>query len=627
MTATPAAQTICNGVTITPIVFASTTPGTTYTWTRDNTSTTTAPGGIQASGSGSSITGFMINTTNAPILVTFTITPTAAGCVGTPVTATVLIQPTTTAVATPAFQTSCSGSAITPIVFTSPVANTVYRWTRDNVATATGIAANGTGNIAGTLTTTATTPVIVTFTIIPSINGCDGPAIIATDTVRPTPSVNTPANQVLCNGAATTAVTFTSPVTGTVFNWTNNTPSIGLAAAGTGNIPSFTATNTTSAPITATITVTPVAAGCSGSSVTFTITVNPTAVVNTVANQTLCAGQSTAAINFSSPTSGTITYSWTNNTPSIGLAAAGTGNIPSFVAVNNTPTAVTATITVTPNSAAGCVGAAKTFTITVNGLSVAPTAATSSVTANCGPTTTTLTVQGGALGTGAIWRWYTGSCGGTLVGTGASITVPVNTTTTYFVRAEGTCNTTTCASVTVVINEVPTISIAAAPYTALTPLLTTNLTATVTPTSGTTVEWFKDNGQTPIATGASLPNINVDQLGSYRARVTTAQGCTALSNTITIRDSVTSQLFVYPNPNNGQFKIRYYIPDAVLSVVRQVVIFDSKGAMVYNRNLPVQTRWGAMDIDIKSVAQGNYFIKILDVYGKEIVGARVVVLR
>jgi hypothetical protein len=628
MTATPAAQTICNGVTITPIVFASTTPGTTYTWTRDNTSTTTAPGGIPASGSGPSITGFMINTTNAPITVTFTITPTAAGCVGTPVTATVTIQPTTTAIATPAFQVSCSGTPITPIVFTSPVVGTVYRWTRDNVATATGIAANGTGNISGTLTTTATTPVTVTFTIIPSINGCDGPAIIATDTVRPTPSVNTPANQTLCNGAATTAVTFTGPVAGTVFNWTNNTPSIGLAASGSGNIPSFTATNTTNAPVTATITVTPVAAGCPGTSVSFTITVNPSAVVNTVANQTLCAGQSTAAINFSSPTTGTVTYSWTNNTPSIGLAASGTGNIPSFVAVNNTPTAVTATITVTPTSAAGCVGVPKTFTITVNGLSLAPTAAASTVTANCGPTTTTLSVVGGALGTGATWRWYSGSCGGTLVGTGASITIPVNTTTTYYVRAEGICNTTTCASVTVTINEVPTISIAAAPFTALTPLLRTTLTATVTPTTGTnTIEWYKDNGGLPIATGLTLPNINVDQVGSYKARITTAAGCTATSNVVNITDSLTSQLFVYPNPNNGQFKIRYYIPETTLGVVRKVVIFDSKGALVYNKRLPVQTRWGAMDINIQGAAQGNYFIKILDVNEREIVGARVVVLR
>jgi hypothetical protein len=434
---------------------------------------------------------------------------------------------------------------------------------------------------------------------------------------------------VLCNGAATTAVAFTSPVAGTTFTWTNNTPSIGLAASGTGNIPSFTATNTGITPVTATITVTPIviSTGCTGTPVTFTITVNPTANVGAVANQTLCTGATTAAINFTGTVAGT-TYSWTNNTPSIGLAAAGTGNIPSFTAVNTTPTAVTATITVTPNTAAGCVGPSTTFTITVNGNSVVPTGATSSVTTNCGPTTTTLTVQGGALGTGASWRWYTGSCGGTLVGTGASITVPVNATTTYFVRAEGTCNTTLCASVTVTINTVPTISIAAAPYTALTPLLKTNLTATVTPVAaGNVIEWYKDNSVLPIATGPSINNINVDQVGSYVAKITTAQGCTASSNVVVISDSATSQLFVYPNPNNGQFKIRYYIPENVISVVRKVVIFDSKGALVYNQRISVQTRWGAMDINIRNAAQGSYFIKLLDVNEQPIVGARVQVLR
>ena len=628
--ATPAAQTICNGVAITPIVLTSGTPGTTFTWTRNNTTSTTAPGGIPASGSGNTITGFMINTTFAPITVTFTITPTFAGCVGTPVTASVTIQPTPTAAATPATQVSCSGAPIATINLTGLVAGTVYNWTRDNVVAATGIAASGTGNISGALTTTVNTPVVVTFTITPSINGCNGPSIIAIDTIYPTPSVNQPVNQVVCNGGATSAVTFTGTVAGTTFNWTNTTPSIGLAATGTGNIPLFTAVNTTNAPVTATITVTPVvtSTGCVGVARTFTITVNPTATLGVVPNQTLCTGSSTAAINFTSTVAGT-TFSWTNNTPSIGLASSGTGNIPSFTAINTTPTAVTATITVTPNTAAGCIGVATTVTITVNGNSVAPTGATSSVVANCGPTSTTLTVVGGALGTGASWRWYSASCGGTLVGTGASITIPVNTTTTYFVRAEGTCNTTGCGtSVTVTINTIPTISIAAAPFTALTPLLRTNLTATVNPTAvGNVVEWFKDNGPLPIATGLTLTNINVDQLGSYRARVTTAQGCTATSNTIEIRDSATGQLFVYPNPNNGKFQIRYYLPENSISVVRKVAIFDSKGALVYNQRLSVQTRWGSVNINILGVAQGSYFIKILDVNDQPVVGARVQVLR
>ena len=63
-----------------------------------------------------------------------------------------------------------------------------------------------------------------------------------------------------------------------------------------------------------------------------------------------------------------------------------------------------------------------------------------------------LSVVGGTLGTNANWKWYSGSCGGTLVGSGASTTVYPTVTTTYYVRAEGDCNTTACVSVSVFIS-------------------------------------------------------------------------------------------------------------------------------------------------------------------------------
>jgi hypothetical protein len=48
-------------------------------------------------------------------------------------------------------------------------------------------------------------------------------------------------------------------------------------------------------------------------------------------------------------------------------------------------------------------------------------------------------------------KWYTGSCGGTLVGSGPSITVNPTVNTMYYVRSEGTCNISSCASTTVVV--------------------------------------------------------------------------------------------------------------------------------------------------------------------------------
>jgi gliding motility-associated-like protein len=77
-------------------------------------------------------------------------------------------------------------------------------------------------------------------------------------------------------------------------------------------------------------------------------TVNPLPTVNAVSNQTVLAGAATTAVNFTG--TGQI-YSWINNTPGIGLAASGSGDIPSFTAINNTGLTQTATVTVTPKQA------------------------------------------------------------------------------------------------------------------------------------------------------------------------------------------------------------------------------------------------------------------------------------
>lgn len=99
--------------------------------------------------------------------------------------------------------------------------------------------------------------------------------------------VNPVANQNLCNNTATTAIQFTG--TATSYNWTNNTPAIGLAASGTGDIASFRAVNPSTTTVTATITVTPVSASCTGTPISFTITVKPSPRVVVTPNTT-CGG-------------------------------------------------------------------------------------------------------------------------------------------------------------------------------------------------------------------------------------------------------------------------------------------------------------------------------------------------
>ncbi|HZY38475.1 MAG TPA: gliding motility-associated C-terminal domain-containing protein [Mucilaginibacter sp.] len=94
--------------------------------------------------------------------------------------------------------------------------------------------------------------------------------------VHSIPTVNGVMSQGVNNGANTMSITFGG--TATTYSWVNDTPGIGLAASGTGDIPSFTAINTGSTAIVAKITVTPsiIGTGCTGTPVSFTITVNST---------------------------------------------------------------------------------------------------------------------------------------------------------------------------------------------------------------------------------------------------------------------------------------------------------------------------------------------------------------
>jgi len=54
---------------------------------------------------------------------------------------------------------------------------------------------------------------------------------------------------------------------------------------------------------------------------------------------------------------------------------------------------------------------------------------------------------------GSALKWYSGSCGGKYIGTGESIRVKPFQKTTYYLRAEGACNTSTCIAKTVKVSE------------------------------------------------------------------------------------------------------------------------------------------------------------------------------
>lgn len=355
--AQPADQVLCNNIATAAVNFSGAVSGTVFSWTNNNTSF-----GLAASGTGN-IPSFVVNSSSTAVqTATITVTPAVNGCTGTPKVFTITVNPIPDVLQPPS-QTLCSNSNTAPVNFSGAVTNTVYNWTNSN--TAIGLAASGAGNIPSfTATTNGSNVTSGIITVTPSANGCAGSPRSITITVNPVPDVQQPADQVLCNNSNTAPVIFAGAITNTVYNWTNTNTAIGLAANGTGNIPSFTASTNSNTVQSATITVTPTINGCTGTPKIFTITVNPVPSVVQPPAQTLCNNSNTAAVNFSGTVSNTA-YNWTNTNTAIGLASNGTGNIPSFIATTNGPNITSGTITVMP-SANGCNGLPKTFTITVN---------------------------------------------------------------------------------------------------------------------------------------------------------------------------------------------------------------------------------------------------------------------
>ena len=373
-------QYITSGQTSSSLNISSNTTNVTFNWTAVADSGIT--GLINSSSTGTTFipAETLFNSGTAPLDVTYTIYPvldSPIDCPADPIVYKVIVNPTPS-ISFIEDKILCN-EQLTSIIFISGTSggNETYNWISDIEI---GAGFSGTGDMNFTANNLTTEPIVATIIVTPSFeNGgvtIEGDSVSFTITVNPTAQVDQPLDQVICNGDTTSIVEFTTENTGgtTTYAWINNTPSIGLSGSGSGDILAFTATNITTAPIVATITVTPTFENegivCDGEDKTFTITVNPTAQVDQPLDQVICNGDTTSIVEFTTEnTGGTTTYAWINNTPSIGLSGSGSGDILAFTATNITTEPIVATITVTPtfeNEGIVCDGEDKTFTITVN---------------------------------------------------------------------------------------------------------------------------------------------------------------------------------------------------------------------------------------------------------------------
>ena len=550
-------QVVCNGSPTTGVTLSSPVTGTTFNWVNSNTGI-----GLAASGQGSLISSFnAVNNGGTPVVASVTVTPYGPGVAVQTFTGT-FAAGDLTLTANRLTRNAVASTCAAPKTFPGNNPGGPYYYDTYNLTNTSGstqcvnvsyVRTGTTGDVFVTAYTgsfnpadlsvnyladgggssVSTTPVAFSFnltngsTVVLVANAavastpCDGYSITVTGlplpgcpgtpstftyTVNPTPTVNPVSNQNVCKGSSTSAVTFGSNVAGTTFSWTNSNTAIGLAASGTGNIPSFVGTNAGATAITGVITVTPSAytnasVTCTGAPLTFQITVNPIPVPTIAGPTSLCAGST--GITYTTE-AGNSNYSWTISYDGIITSGLNTNTI-----TVNWPTAGSRYVAVNYTNAGGCGAVAPTYrNVTV--LTV-PVPMIFGETAVCqGSTGVTYTTQAG--NSNYVWAVSTG---GTITSGAGTASIKVTwtaggnqTVSVNYTNAGG------CSAVQPTVYNVAVAPLPAAGGTITGPASVCAGSQGVSYTvaaiaNATTYSWTVPTGAT-IATGATTNSITVN---------------------------------------------------------------------------------------------------------------------
>lgn len=207
----------------------------------------------------------------------------------------------------------------------------------------------------------------------------------------------------------------------------------------------------------------------------------------------------------------------------------------------------------------------------------------------CAGETATLTIATGSLNDATNWQWYSGSCGGTSVGSGTSINV--TTAGTYFVRGEGGCVTAgTCASIPVSITNVN-------------PATTTSGITISSSQNGGIYQWLTCPAMNPIA-GAINQSFTPTVNGQYAVQVE-VQGCLDTSACVTISgvglDENVMNASLFPNPTSGTVTVQF--PNELN--LETIIVTDVTGRIIRsNENITTQN----YEVDLTHEAKGIYYV-------------------
>ncbi len=170
----------------------------------------------------------------------------------------------------------------------------------------------------------------------------------------------------------------------------------------------------------------------------------------------------------------------------------------------------------------------------------------------------------------------------------------------------------------------PTVGLTASPYTSLYPGLRTTLSASSSPT-GANYTWLLNGGQIASGTASSII-ADVDGLGTYQARVTDINGCVNITSGLSISDSVSGKVFIYPSPNKGEFQVRFYSVKGN-EVPRNLVIYDTKGSKVFTQTYSIGRPYDKMSVNMGAAPTGIYRVELSDRNGKRIATGTVMIVK
>ena len=311
---------------------------------------------------------------------------------------------------------------------------------------------------------------------------------------------------------------------------------------------------------------------------------------------------------------------------------AGINYVPStqFLLTGTTGQGVT-TITYTAYDAAGNTRTCS-FTVTVNDAQIPVITTQPATKFVCSGSDAVFSVVATANGGPIAYQWqiWNGTAWANIAGaTNATYTIPAvtfnNNTQTYRCVLTGRCSVVISNVATLYINPLPTVSLVTSIPPALLPgqVLTINSNVSL---AGGTYAWYK-NGvllTTPPFQGPSLNGLTVDDIGTYRLVYTDPNGCVGTSGDVVVSGQASDKLWVYPVPNNGAFQVRFF---NTANENATVIVYDAKGAKVYERATITTTAYTRIDVDLgPAIADGVYMVELVNAAGKR-VGVKKIVVR